>query len=95
MQRAIAFAFEQEGIRFEREYRLSTLHRLDFLVDGRIAIECKCDGPVNAVLRQLGQYASYPMIEELVLVTNRSRHTRLARMIHGKPITVIFTVGAM
>lgn len=77
-------ALTEAGIPFEREKRLSAADIVDFLVDGRIAVECKLRGNQKmAVFKQLRRYAGLATVQELVLVTNLSMG--LPPAIEGKP----------
>lgn len=77
------------GCGLAREHRLSPTERPDFLIDGRIAVEVKVRGAQRtAIFRQLGRYALYRAVEEIVLVTNVSVGEQPAprwRLLDGKP----------
>lgn len=91
LQRAIALALESEGIAFQREVKRG-LDRIDFLA-GRIGIECKVDGAVSQVTRQLFRYALWEDIDELVCATSVGRHKLLPRELSGKAIHVLVIRG--
>ncbi len=96
LQALIEKALKQTTVRFEREARLSSADRIDFLVHGatRIGIEVKVDGSVQAVTRQLHRYAQLDTIQELVLFTTRSKHRGIPRSFAGKPIHVIHAMNS-
>jgi hypothetical protein len=80
----LAFAFGPE-IAVRREHRLGPYDVPDFLIDGRVVVEVKMASARNggAVLRQLARYAAYPLVEALILVSNRA--IALPGWIEGKP----------
>ena len=79
----------QHGITFRREVKISQGCRVDFLVDGGVAIEVKKGKPnASAVSSQLSRYAASSQITAVVLVSERGliRHITEA---HGKPVRYI------
>lgn len=78
--------FTSEGIAFEREYRLTSRDRLDFLV-GSIAVEVKAKFSSPAVTMQIFRYLQHPGITGALLVTSRRKHD-LPALINGKPVFV-------
>lgn len=86
-QREVAEVLEHHGIEFKREFRLSGKDRVDFLV-GRVAIEMKIDGGLNAVRRQLQRYAQSPLVDEIILLTSRTRLCAMPQSLSGKPVYV-------
>jgi hypothetical protein len=88
----LAAAFEVAGVPAEREVRLSTRDRIDFLAGG-VGVEVKVDGSAAQVERQLARYAQSPRLHSLVLVTNCVRHGKVARELNGKPVTVLANFG--
>lgn len=74
----------------DREIALTPGSRIDVLTGAatlsRVGVEVKVDGPVSAVVRQLDRYAASGIVEALVLVTNRARHTRVPETLHGVPV---------
>jgi hypothetical protein len=77
-----------------REANVGARERIDFLVD-KVGVEAKIRGSLTDVTRQLFRYAECELIDELVLVTTRSQHTRLPPTLLGKPITVVVLWGAL
>lgn len=75
------------GYRVEREFRLSFMHRLDFLIDQEIAIETKIGGSANQLIRQVSYYAQYEKVAAILAVTDRATHT-LPPSFNGKPVLV-------
>ncbi len=84
---ALAEVFAACGVQAEREVRLSSHDRIDFLI-GRVGLEVKTDGATTAVARQLQRYARHDRIDTLVLVTTVARHRTLPPTIGGKPLIV-------
>jgi hypothetical protein len=72
-QADIATLLAAEGLAFVREHRLSGRDRLDFLVEGGIAVEVKMNRTAPAaILRQLERYAEHDAVQALILATNRA-----------------------
>lgn len=96
LQVGVLMALTRAGITFEREVCLSRgrADRIDFLV-GAVGIECKVDGSLQEVTRQLHRYAQDPAVAELVLVTTRARHAAVPRSLAGKPVHVVATRGGL
>jgi hypothetical protein len=86
-QQEVAEVLATHGVEFEREFRLSGGDRVDFLV-GRVAIEMKIKGGINAVLRQLQRYAQSPLVDEIILLTSRTRLCSMPKTLSDKPIHV-------
>jgi hypothetical protein len=89
LQEGIAGALAQAGIvDVRREVALSKRDRID-LIAGRVGIEVKVAGTAASVARQLARYAASPSLDELVLVTIRSLHARVPRVVGGKAVHVV------
>ncbi len=72
-----------------REHRLGPADRPDFLVDGRVAVECKAKGSHGpSCLRQLERYARHDQVEALVLAY-AGKALAMPAEIGGKPVFVI------
>jgi hypothetical protein len=76
----------------EREHRIEGVGRLDFLVNGCIAIEVKVDGSAAALMRQVARYASCEEIAGILVVTNRARHV-MPESFNGKRVMVHSLIG--
>ncbi len=71
-----------------REHRLGPADIPDFLIDGRIVVECKKIGAnKRATFRQLQRYAKYPQVEALILATGTVMG--LPPTIEGKPAYLV------
>lgn len=79
---------------FGQEVRLTATDRIDFMV-GRVGIECKTQGGVAAVIRQLFRYAQHPDVDALVLLTTRAQLARVPAILNGKPVVVACTLGGI
>jgi len=95
LQDAAATLLADAGMSVEREVVLSPRDRVDLLVDGRVAVECKVAGNRESVTRQLRRYAASPVVERLVLLTGRADHRRVPAVLDGVPVTVVFTGAAL
>lgn len=91
LQDGIASVLGAAGVPFERERPLSPADVPDFTC-GATAVEVKIKGSLAAVTRQLHRYAQHPEVEEILLVTTKAAHTRVARLINGKRVHVHFIV---
>jgi hypothetical protein len=89
LQAGIAKLLTDEGVAFEREVRINKQDRLDFLTAAGIAIEVKVDGTLASVTRQLYRYATRPEVNQIILVTTRSKHRQLPQAINGKPLYLV------
>jgi hypothetical protein len=87
LQDGLAAVFAAQAVVAEREVRLASRDRIDFLV-GRVGVEVKTRGQVAAVARQLQRYAASDRIDALLLVTAVARHLTLPATIGGKPLVV-------
>ena len=94
LHEGIAEVLVSKQIPFEREVIITSHDRLDFLV-GDIAIEVKVDGSAAEVLRQLHRYAQHERIGALILVTSRSRHQMLTKVLNGKPLECVYLIRSM
>ena len=76
------------GVKVSREHRLGPGDIPDFLVDGRIVVECKkIAAPKRAIYRQLKRYAAYPEVAAIVLATGVA--IGLPAQIEGKPALLV------
>ncbi|WP_168991795.1 MULTISPECIES: hypothetical protein [Mesorhizobium] len=69
VQAAIADAFANCGIAFEREVNLGDGDIIDFVV-GDLGIEVKIKGSPRAILRQLRRYAAHSQLSAIALVSS-------------------------
>lgn len=91
LQEAVASVLREAGVPFDREYRLGPRDRVDFLIDGSVAVELKIDGSFSEVLRQLHRYSEHDTVKALVLVTTRAQHRAMPPEMNGKRVDVIHT----
>lgn len=59
----------KQGVPHEREKVLDIGDRVDFLVEGHIALELKIKMPARHIYRQLQRYAKHDVVDSLVLMT--------------------------
>lgn len=92
-QVAIELLFQQNGIEYIREYRLSEEYSFiqdipDFFIplEG-ITIEVKIKGNAKKIYRQCERYCVHEKTKQLILVTNRSMG--FPKELNGKPCYVI------
>ena len=72
MQACVAQALAEAGIPHEREVILSPRDRIDLYALG-CGIECKIEGSMSDVTRQVIRYLGHERIAGLLLVTGRAR----------------------
>jgi len=72
MQACVAQALAEAGIPHEREVILSPRDRIDLCALG-CGIECKIEGSMSEVTRQVIRYLGHERIAGLLLVTGRAR----------------------
>lgn len=77
------------GVGLEREVRLSSQSRIDFLLDDGTGIEVKVKLAAGrrAYLRQLERYASHDRVQSLILLTGVA--TGMPASIGAKPVHVV------
>ena len=88
MQSSTQDVLTEAGVSFIREFRFNPRERVDFFVEGGIALELKIEGSMNAIARQLMRYAMIEEVAEVVLFTTLTRHCNMIRHLNGKPVHV-------
>lgn len=83
LQAELGEALESAGISFSREHELSPRDRVDFMLAGNVAVECKLRAGKRQIYRQLRRYAESPRVSALLLITNTAMG--LPSTIEGKP----------
>jgi len=81
MQRGISMALTAAGIEHHREVVLGKAGRIDFVIEGRVGIECKVAGPMVAVYDQVHGYAQTNFFDAFVVATTKPAHARMPRAI--------------
>lgn len=90
LQRGIDQVLDRAGVPRKREYRLSSVDRIDFfLPDAGMGIEVKCDGSTANLVRQVSRYAQHQEIRSLAIIASRIRLANMPARINGKPVQVI------
>ena len=82
-------------VQYEREYRFNAKDRVDFWIEGEIALELKTKGSANSVARQLQRYAQVPEVKEIVLFSTRAQLCNMPRFLSGKPLWVALITPAI
>lgn len=85
-QDAIASAFKESGISYQREVRLDAANRIDFMV-GDIGCEVKIKSPKMKLFKQVERYAEFDAISRIVLIINVA--TGFPKEVNGKPVYVL------
>lgn len=93
LQVGLAKAFEEAGLSFEREVRLSKADRIDFIVGEGIGVEVKIKDRMSALQRQLQRYSASPRITALFVITPRLQLCRMPSAMSGKPVKTILIPG--
>lgn len=71
LQREIEMLFKDNGLDFEREYRLDNKNIVDFYIDG-LSIEVKIKAGKKAIYKQCERYCNFHDTKALLLITNTS-----------------------
>ena len=85
LQSKIRQCLNEHGIAFQKEFHLGTRNRVDFLVQGGVAIEVKqglAKPNQTKVVKQLTRYAGFEEVQAIILVVDRNLH--LPDEINGK-----------
>ena len=91
LQRDIQTVLDQNRISYQKECLLAPRNRVDFLVEGGIAIEVKCGRQkpnLTRVLAQLHRYAASEQVCALLLLVERNL-VGVPKQIEGKPCKVL------
>lgn len=84
LHRVLADLLADAGLKVSCEHVLGPSERLDLMVEGGLAIECKLRGGRRNIYRQLQRYARHDEVQALLLVTNTAMG--LPPEIDGKPV---------
>lgn len=71
LQECIKTIFNDNGIKFQKEYRLDEKSIVDFYING-IAIEIKIKGSAKNIYRQCVRYCENEKVKTLILVSSKS-----------------------
>lgn len=81
---------------WQRERVLADIGRIDFYHPPTgIGVEVKIDHALSALTRQVHAYAQHEDIHGLVVVTSKTRLTRLPESMNDKPIEVVCLIGSI
>lgn len=73
LQEQIVVCLQKAGFSFQKEYKLASRNRIDFLIEGGIGIEVKKGKPNRTqVGKQLERYTSFDEIQAVILVVERN-----------------------
>jgi acetyl-CoA carboxylase carboxyltransferase component len=86
LQAAVARVLDEAKIGYQREVRLSARDRVDFLVDGGVALELKVQTTSKNLLRQVLRYAEHPIVREIVIGSTTHHGLSMPAEAHGKPV---------
>lgn len=87
LQLAIQERLTALNVKAWREYRLAPGERVDFFVEGGVAIEAKTRCSKRQIFRQLERYALLAEVEAIILVTGTAMG--LPESIAGKPVFLV------
>jgi|GEM_PF-1558930 len=90
LQNSLDELFRANQISFEREVIIGPTDRLDFLIDGGIAVEVKINGSLPALTRQVFRYAKNDRVRCILIVTSRLRLASLSDDVNGKPVSTVY-----
>lgn len=94
LQAMIEKHLQEQGLKYEREKRLSSRDRIDFAVgeSQAVGVEVKVKGSFATVAAQLLRYCEHECFTSIVLVTTVPSHLKLRGMRNGRgiPVYVLF-----
>jgi hypothetical protein len=93
LQEAVALVLDGAGLAYQREVRLSPRDRVDFMVDGGIALELKVTTSQKSLLAQVLRYAAHSQVTAIVVGSTTHRALGIPTEAHGKPMRVIHMVN--
>lgn len=94
LQAQLLQVLEADGIPAKREVVLSDGNSRIDLLAGPVGIEVKTNGSRVDVIRQLTRYAHCDEVDQLILVTTRTRHHKLPPTVADVPLQLVSLVGA-
>jgi hypothetical protein len=86
LQSEVESYLKRLGLKYEREVRLNSRDRIDFLIDS-VGIEIKIKGSSVHVLKQMSRYAESNRIEKLILLTTNPHG--FPKELNSKPVTIV------
>lgn len=95
LQDGLETIFQKKEIPFAREVEISSKDRLDFLVDGGIALEVKIKGSLPELVRQITRYARHENIREILVVGTPRWIPQVPAAIEGKPVHGLRLLGSL
>lgn len=94
LQDGIEQVLQEHAFRVQREFRLTSCDRPDFLIDGCVVVEVKMRASGSSVLAQLARYAAHERVKALVVATPRlSSLSGMPAEIFGVPVRVVALPG--
>lgn len=89
-QDGIEKALIAEGVKYEREHRLSDKDIIDFFLPNLgVGIEVKIKGSFSQFVRQIQRYSKHEQIKAIILASCSARTPELPSAIQGKPATIL------
>jgi hypothetical protein len=85
-QEGVAGVLDKHHIGYQREVRLSARDRVDFMIDGGIALELKVKTDGKSLLTQMLRYASHPSVKELIAASATHHALGLPDTVNDKPL---------
>jgi hypothetical protein len=89
LQSAVAAALSSAGLGYTREARLSARDRVDFMIDGGIALELKVRTDGKELLRQVLRYAEHDAVKAILIAGTTHKLLLLPETANGKPLRAI------
>jgi hypothetical protein len=88
LQDGVYRVLKNASIPINREATLDNNDRVDFLVD-TIGIEVKIEGGLTPLIRQAQRYLLSDKLSTLIIVTTRTKHVSMPRILNGKTVHVL------
>lgn len=89
LQRGVSALLTQLGVYYEREFKVSSRDRFDFLVAGGVVIEAKIKGSYAAAVTQVARYVEHPLVTGVILLTTSYTWPRGTVTMNTKPVMVV------
>lgn len=93
LQTAVQRTLDAGGVTYQREHRLSRRDRVDFLIEGGLALELKVRTSKKNALSQVLRYAEHDAVSAVLVASTTHLAINLPGEAHGKPLRTIHLVG--
>lgn len=89
LQSRIADMLKKHNISYQKEYRLGSKSRVDFLTEHGIAIEVKKSKPNRTkLIEQINRYGGFEEVKAIIVIVETSLKVPIEKTKNGKPCIV-------